>query len=120
MRRVLFGGAAAMLLAVAPAAFAHAYLKSSNPAAGATVGLHTSSLQLSFTEAVQPKFCTVTVVGGMGMHAETAKPKNLPGHSDELVVPLHFQTPGSYIVTWHALSADTHKTHGTFSFTVSN
>ena len=26
--------------------------------------------------------------------------------------------PGSYSVTWHALSVDTHKTQGSFGFTV--
>jgi methionine-rich copper-binding protein CopC len=26
--------------------------------------------------------------------------------------------PGSYSVTWHALSVDTHKTQGSFSFRV--
>jgi methionine-rich copper-binding protein CopC len=42
----------------------------------------------------------------------------VPGHADELTVPLHITAPGKYIVTWHALSADTHKTKGSFSFTV--
>ena len=120
MRRSLFASAATAMLAVAPAAFAHAYLTSSSPKAGATVGLDTSHIQLSFTEAVQPKFCTVTVVDGMGMHAETGKPEKVPGHGDELTVPVHFQVGGIYTVTWHALSVDTHKTHGTYSFTVGN
>ncbi len=118
MRFSLLAGAAALTLAVAPAAFAHAHLKASDPAAGATVAPGTSSLLLTFTEAVQPKFCTVTVVDGMGMHAETGKPGTVPGHGNELTVPLHFEMAGKYTVTWHALSVDTHKTHGVFSFTV--
>ncbi|MDE1905241.1 MAG: copper resistance protein CopC [Rhodospirillales bacterium] len=120
MRRYLLAGAAAVMLAAAPAAFAHAYLTGSNPKAGANVGLDTSHIQLSFTEAVQPEFCTVTVVDGMGTHAETGKPEAVPGHGDELIVPVHFQMAGKYTVTWHALSVDTHKTNGTYSFNVSN
>ncbi|MDE1906363.1 MAG: copper resistance protein CopC [Rhodospirillales bacterium] len=118
MRRSLFAGAAMMMLVVAPAAFAHAYLTGSNPKAGANVGLDVSTIRLSFTEAVQPEFCTVTVVDGMGTHAETGKPEAVPGHDAELSVPVHFQMAGKYAVTWHALSVDTHKTHGIYSFTV--
>jgi len=33
-------------------------------------------------------------------------------------VPLHITAPGKYTVTWHALSQDTHKTQGSFSFTI--
>ncbi|MDE1896678.1 MAG: copper resistance protein CopC [Rhodospirillales bacterium] len=120
MRRSLFAGAAMVMLAIAPAAFAHAYLTTSKPSAGTTVRLDTSSIRLSFTEAVQPEFCAVTVVDGMGTHAETGKPEAVPGHDDELTVPVHFQMAGKYIVTWHALSVDTHKTHGTYSFIVGN
>lgn len=119
MRLSVFVSAAALMLAAAPAAFAHAHLKKSDPAAGAVVPASIPSLLLTFTEDVQPKFRTVTVVDGMGMHAETGKPKIVPGHANELTVPLHLQMAGKYTVTWHALSVDTHKTHGTFTFTVS-
>ncbi len=111
---------AALMLAAAPAAaLAHAYLKSSDPAAGASVPASTSRLLLTFTEEVQPQFCTVTVADAMGMQAQTAKPAPVPGHANELTVPLHFEMGGKYTVKWDALSTDGHKTHGSFSFTVS-
>jgi methionine-rich copper-binding protein CopC len=31
----------------------------------------------------------------------------------------HALKPGSYTVTWHVLSVDTHRTEGSYSFTVS-
>ena len=61
MRFSVFAGTTALALAVAPAAFAHAYLKQAQPTASTVVAPATSSLLLTFTEAVQPKFCTVTV-----------------------------------------------------------
>lgn len=120
MRLSLFAAAASLMLAAAPAAFAHAHLKASDPAAGAKVAPSISALLLTFTEAVQPKFCTVTVLDGMGMHAEQGVPQTVPGHPNELSVKLHLQMAGKYTVDWHALSVDTHKTHGKFSFTVTN
>jgi methionine-rich copper-binding protein CopC len=41
------------------------------------------------------------------------------GHPDVLIVPIAKPvTPGVYTVHWHAVSADTHGTQGTFKFTV--
>jgi methionine-rich copper-binding protein CopC len=41
------------------------------------------------------------------------------GRPDVLIVPLVKPlTPSVYTVTWHAVSADTHCTQGTFKFTV--
>lgn len=120
MRLSLFAATTSLMLAAAPAAFAHAHLKASDPAAGAKVAPSTSALKLIFTEAVQPKFCTVTVVDSMGMHAEQGAPLAVPGHPNELTVKLHLQMAGTYTVDWHALSVDTHKTHGKFNFTVTN
>ena len=120
MRLSVFAGAATLMLAVAPAAFAHAYLKQAQPAADSVAAPTTSSLLLTFTEAVQPLFCTVAVTDSMGMRADTGKPQAVPGHANELSVPVHFQMAGKYTVVWHALAVDTHKTHGSYSFTVGN
>jgi methionine-rich copper-binding protein CopC len=104
-------------LIVSPA-FAHAHLVKADPAAGSTVAVPPSTLLLSFTESLEVPFCTVTVTNAAGTPQQTAKPQAVPGHSDELSIPLHITAPGKYSVTWHALSTDTHKTHGSFTFTV--
>lgn len=104
-------------LATAPA-FAHAFLKQADPAVGSIVPTAPSALLLSFTEDLEVPFCTVTVTGGAGNPVQTAKPQPVPGHPDEISIPLRITAPGRYTVTWHALSVDTHKTQGAFSFTV--
>ena len=119
MRLSIPAVAAMLMLAATPSAFAHAYLTKSDPAAGAATGVSTSSMLLTFTEAVQPKFCTVIVTDSAGIRADTSAPQAVPGHGNELSVPVHFPKAGKYTVKWRALSVDTHKTHGTFSFTVS-
>jgi methionine-rich copper-binding protein CopC len=112
---------AAALLAVSLGgmpAFAHAFLVKSEPPVGRTVSAAPKTLVLTFTEDLEIPFCTVIVTDGMGMNDAAGNPQALPGHSNELQVPLDITMPGKIRVTWHALSVDTHKTQGSFSFTV--
>jgi methionine-rich copper-binding protein CopC len=104
-------------LSVSPA-FAHAFLVKASPSAGSTVTTPPSVLLMTFTEALEVPFCSVTVANAAGAAQQTAKPQPVPGHPDELSVPLQITAPGKYSVTWHALSVDTHKTQGHFTFTV--
>jgi len=99
-------------------AFAHAHLQSSVPAANSVLTAAPKTLLMTFTEDLSVPFCSVTVTDGMGMNDAAGKPQAVPGHPNELLVPLNIQMAGKITVTWHALSADTHKTQGTFSFTV--
>lgn len=99
-------------------AFAHAFLQKSDPPVGSTVSTAPKTLLLSFTEDLEVPFCTVTVTDGMGMNDAAGKPQAVPGHPNEMQVPLKITMPGKIFVSWHALSVDTHKTQGDFSFTV--
>jgi copper resistance protein C len=106
-------------LAAAPA-YAHAYLKTSDPAANSIVPTTPHMLLLTYTEELNLAFCTVTITDSMGMNDEAGKPQPVPGHANEMQVPLAIQMPGKIFVTWHALSTDGHKTQGNFSFTVAD
>jgi len=99
-------------------ASAHAFLVHANPPVGSTVGEAPSALRLTYTESLEVPFCTVTVTDAAGRPVQTGRPQAVPGHGDEMSVPLHISAPGKYRVTWHALSVDTHKTQGSFTFTV--
>jgi methionine-rich copper-binding protein CopC len=98
--------------------FAHAFLVKSDPPVGSTVQTAPKALILTFTEALEVPFCSVTVTDGMGMDDAAGKPQPVPGHPNQLMVPLKIAMPGKINVSWHALSVDTHKTEGHFSFTV--
>jgi methionine-rich copper-binding protein CopC len=41
-----------------------------------------------------------------------------PGDAERLEVPLRKLGPGTYTVHWRAVSVDTHRTQGTYRFTV--
>lgn len=106
------------LLAATPA-LAHAHLRAARPSDGGTVppGLH--DLRLSYSEAVEPRFSSVSIAGPDGKPLAAAPVAGDP--ADGRVLVLHLDrplTPGAYTVTWHATSVDTHRTEGSYRFTV--
>ena len=103
----------------ATAAYAHAFLDHASPGVGATVSGSPSVLTLSFTQGVVVAFSSVTVSGAGGA-VPASKPVNDPSNQQIIHVRLgHALKPGSYTVTWHVLSVDTHRTEGSYHFTVS-
>lgn len=99
-------------------AYAHPALQTSNPGQGATVAAP-KEIRLMFSESVIPKFSGVTIKDGSGALIETAGPSTDPTDKRQLVVPIvKLLPPGAYDVDWHAVSVDTHKVNGHFSFKV--
>ena len=95
-------------------AAAHAELLSSVPAASARLGLAPAAVVLDFSEPLSPALSEATVVDPSG------RPYGAhPTSGFELRVALLTNLPGTYRVTWHAVSAtDGHSTQGSFTFTV--
>jgi methionine-rich copper-binding protein CopC len=113
--------AAVTLLAItlsASPAFAHAFLVRANPPVGSTIATPPKSLTLTFTENLEVAFCKVSVTNAAGANEAAGSPEPVPGHPDELLVPLNPAASGKITVAWHALSVDTHKTQGKFAFTI--
>ena len=99
-------------------AAAHAMLEKATPPVGGTVHAAPAELQLGFSEAIEPRFSKVAVTGpgdaavnAGALHTDPADPKHL-------LVPVAGLPPGTYTVTWHAVSVDTHRTEGRYRFTV--
>lgn len=114
---LMLGFAAMGGVAVTGQAFAHAHLKSAAPAAGSTVTAAPTELDLTFMEGVNLKFSGVNVTGPDKAAVQTGEPR-LRG-SDTLMVPISAPlASGVYAVAWHSLSADGHKTNGSYTFTV--
>jgi copper resistance protein C len=115
---------APLLLACAPtllpsAAFAHSQLKTSVPAAGATVAPGPSELRLQFNEPVEARFCKVSVELKGGKVVTSSPPTSDATDKTTLIVKFAQPLPaGSYKINWLAVSADTHKVKGSFSFQV--
>jgi len=95
-------------------AFAHAFLDHANPAVGSTVQAAPQELTLWFTQKLEPAFSGVEVMGPNG--ASIGGKAQVSGNT--MRVDIKAAGPGAYHVHWQALSVDTHKTQGSFSFTV--
>jgi len=120
MTRTLRAGAfiAGLLLAMSSQAFAHAMLETAAPSAGSTVAT-ADRIRLSFTEALEPHFSTITLTTKDGQPVATPKAVVDPADAKALVLtPTTTLAAGSYHVAWAVVSVDTHRTQGAFDFTV--
>jgi methionine-rich copper-binding protein CopC len=102
-----------LVLAAAPA-FAHAHLLKSVPVRGAKTR-PPRHVVLTFSEALEPAFS-----GALLMDADGRNLTGAPVKIDGPVITLTPDrlAPGRYQVTWHAVGHDTHRTDGSFTFTV--
>jgi methionine-rich copper-binding protein CopC len=117
MRHLIMATAGIAAAVWAGQASAHAFLKASEPDVGSTVQQAPTQVQITFTQGVEPSFSTLQVKDASGARVDTGTP-HLDGDNRHLAVALKPLAAGSYLVVWHAVSVDTHKTQGTFSFTV--
>jgi len=104
---------------VATAAIAHPKLVNSSPRADAVIDNSPKELRLSFNEDLVAKFSGAEVKDQQGQKVEIGHAGLDPADKKQLVVPV--STPlaeGKYKVDWHAVAADTHRIHGSYSFTV--
>lgn len=114
----MFLAAAAICIAFAGQAMAHAHLKSAVPAADGTVKAAPSELDLTFTESLNLKFSGIKVTGPAKAAVKTGEGMLMNGDTTLMVPVTDKLAPGKYTVEWHVLSTDGHKTNGTYSFTI--
>jgi len=103
---------------VSGAALAHAFLDHALPAVGATVAQAPAEVTLWFTQRLEPAFAGCAVTNAAGERVDTGQVAVDPKDPQELHVPVKPLQPGTYKVSWHVVSVDTHRTTGDFSFTV--
>ena len=74
---------------------------------------------ITYTEGVEPKFSTIAVTGPGGKRVDQGEPHLIGGDSKQLAVSLASGlAPGAYSVAWRVTSVDTHKSDGSFQFTL--
>jgi methionine-rich copper-binding protein CopC len=113
---ILLAASASMMFA-SQAALAHAQLESATPSVGGAVSGSPSTIQLRFNEGVEARYSRVSV-SGPGGEVPVSKPSNA-GEKTSLTVKVGRRLqPGTYHVSWSVVSVDSHKTQGSFSFSV--
>ncbi len=118
MQEVLGAATAAMLVLGAGQASAHAFLKTAMPRVGSKIAEPPTQVVIDFTEELEPHFSTLQVFDAQGRRVDKADAHVAPHDATRFSVDLKPLTPGSYKVVWHATSVDTHKTQGSYTFTV--
>ena len=98
-------------------ALAHAFLKDATPSVGSLLTSPPTQVAIDFTEGVELAFSSIVVTNGAGRAVQSGHP-HLDGAQTRLAVALGPLPPGRYRVTWHATATDTHKTQGSFTFTL--
>ncbi|WP_438273798.1 copper homeostasis periplasmic binding protein CopC [Nitrobacter sp.] len=100
------------------AAVAHPQLQTSDPAAGAAT-VPPKEIRITFNEGVIPQFSGIEIKDKAGRKIATGKSTIDPADKKRLVVPVkEDMAPGDYKVEWRAVSDDTHRVRGSYSFRV--
>ena len=115
MRTLMVFALFMIVLLGAVTARGHAFLDHASPLVGSTVVAAPREVSLWFTQNLEPAFSGVEVSDAAGGRVDQGKPQ-ISGNV--MRVGVKALGPGSYRVRWHVLSVDTHKTEGSFSFSV--
>ena len=105
---------------VAPSvASAHAYLVKTVPAASVVLEVPPPNIQLTYDEAVEPRFAIISVTNAEGRQETSGPVSRSPANPDTLIVPLRPHLPeGWYLIYWRAISVDGHPVSGAFTYAV--
>jgi copper transport protein len=110
---------AAVTLATAAPASAHAVLEATSPARGAQLERTPKQVVFRFGEPVEAAFGAARVYDGRGDRVDSGSAKHPDGRSDAVAVALRSGLgDGTYTATYRVVSADSHPVSGGFVFTV--
>ncbi len=122
MERILTRGLIASLALAIPAtaALAHAQLRmAAVPTTKSTSAASPTEIRLKFSEDLEPRSSEIALTTQGSVAAPFRRASVDPFDNSVLIVRVgQALEPGVYKVVWHAVSADTHRTEGSFAFIV--
>jgi copper transport protein len=117
--RIVLGLVAVAAALLLPAtAWAHAVIEHTTPVPSSVVNTPPPVVLLTYSEAVEPTFATVSVTDAQGKQQIAGSPRRSASDPKTLVVPLQRLAQGWYLVYWRVISADGHPVRGAFTFAV--
>jgi copper transport protein len=109
----------AALLGLTGTASAHAQLDSSSPPADSVVTTAPQQILLSFDERVEVAANAIAVYDDHLQRVDNVAVSRVPREQNAIAVQLHpGLRNGTYTVSWHVSSSDTHPVSGTYRFSV--
>jgi methionine-rich copper-binding protein CopC len=109
---------AAFAFVTVQVAYAHAFPKVQEPAAGATLTTAPHAVSIEFDDALEPAFSSITVTNSQGKSVVDGKSAVDASNRKVMKAALANLTPGTYTVVWVAVANDGHRTQGHYAFTV--
>jgi methionine-rich copper-binding protein CopC len=97
---------------------AHAQLRSSSPAVGSRVQTAPAEVVVNFSDSLEGAFSTLIVRDAAGKRIDKADSHIDQSDKTTMRVSLPPLEPGTYTVDWRAVSTDTHRVNGSFTFRV--
>jgi methionine-rich copper-binding protein CopC len=114
----LCASAIAVLIACACAgAWAHSFPEEQTPAAGQVLTTPPAEVSIRYDAQIEKLFANLEVLGPDGKNLAVGTPQ-LSADGRTLSVKLAPLAPGEYRVRWAVLGIDTHRTQGSYTFTV--
>ena len=124
--KIDFQGTSAMRISIAAlsllfltvsvgAAHAHASLAHASPSVGSNISVAPKEVILTFTERLEAAFSKLTVMDANGTEVSQGKAQV---NDNTMRISLKPLNAGIYKVNWRAVSIDTHKIEGSFTFSV--
>ena len=112
--------ALAFALTKPAAVYAHPTLVDTSPKADSVIAVSPGAIWLIFSEELIAKFSGIDLKDQAGKRVETGPASTAPKNKKQLTIPVITSlTPGTYTVEWHAVSEDTHRVKGSYSFKIS-
>lgn len=99
-------------------AYTHPELQSAEPATG-QASAPPQQIKIMFNENILPQFSGIELKDQAGKTVATGKATTDPADKKLMIVPVTDRlAPGDSKVEWHAVSDDTHRVKGSYSFSV--
>jgi methionine-rich copper-binding protein CopC len=109
----------AVLLEASPMrTWAHAFPDHSEPRVGSTLKIPPAMVRIWFDGSLEPAFSSIRVMNANHQAVDKGNGRVDEKDNTVLEVSLPALAPGTYHVTWIAISLDSHRTEGDFPFTV--
>jgi methionine-rich copper-binding protein CopC len=103
------------ILLTATSVWAHAFLDHAEPKVGSTINESPSQVTLWMTENLEPAFSKLQIYDAQGTEVDN---KDIKVNGNIMKVSLPKLAAGKYRVSWQVVAVDTHRTSGTFDFTI--
>ncbi len=101
----------------ASTAAAHSFPEAQSPSAGQALSTAPPRVTIRYNAPIEKVFAKLQVVDASGINVATGAPQ-VSADGLTLSIELGVLAPGDYTVKWSVVGIDTHRTQGSYQFTV--